>query len=286
MTEDFELDISVPWKADVYVDVSNGDDVPWPDIAQLDQAGIRSIADLPDARYDDERVRRIMSGCSAVMTDQPSTMRLAEDLMLPIHDSVGAVVTSVAASTRIRPYAFLIGRLERDFAHAREAMRVAVEREAGIPLVWIDDGRHRTNVEGVRESTRLLIRHTAFVIADLTLGVESPDRENPSRAHEIGMAVAYERRVMLTSQEPRRYPYFSIGDMQMAFWETEDELERIVGEWVRAAREWVSRRVLNAELPSVGHVPKITPPMFRFDPAKRFIGPNLEATRALRVLPR
>jgi len=284
VVDDFELDILAPSKADVYVDVSDVDDVPWSVVEQLDRAGIRSIGDLPDAKSDDERVRRIMSGCAGVVTDRPPTRRLAESLMLPIYDGVEADVAVAVTSVRIPPYAFLIGRLERDFAHAREAMRVAVERDAGLPLVWIDDGRHRSNVESVRQRTRLLIRHAAFVIADLTLGVESPDSENPSRAHEIGMAVAYDRWMMLSSQEPRRYPYFSIGDMQMTFWETEEELERNVSGWIRAAREYVSRRVLNAELASVGHMSRVSP-TFNFDPAKRFIGPNLEAARALRLLP-
>ena len=280
MADDFELEIFAPSRADVYVDVSDGN-VPWSVVEQLDQSGIRSIGDLADADPDDDRVRRIMSGCSAVMTDRPPTRRIAEALTLPVVDRVDVGVTGAVTSTRIPPYAFLIGRLERDFSHVCQAMRVAVEREAGIPLVWIDDGRHRSNVESVRQRTRLLIRHAAFVIADLTLGVESPERENPSRAHEIGMAVAYDRRLMLSSQEPRRYPYFSIGDMQMSFWETEDELERNVAQWIRAAREGVSRRVFNAELASVGHISKVSPPTFSFDPAKRFIGPNLDGVRCV-----
>src|SRR5207253_1002863 len=109
-------------------------------------------------------------------------------------------------------------------------------------------GRHLSNVEGVRERTRLLVKHATLVIADLTLGVESPERENPSRAHEIGMAVAYERPLMLCSQEPRRYPYFSIGDMQMTFWLTEDELAAGVREWIALNRHAVARRVLNHQL--------------------------------------
>ena len=285
MADDFELEIFAPSRADVYVDVSDGN-VPWSVVEQLDQSGIRSIGDLADADPDDDRVRRIMSGCSAVMTDRPPNEAHCRGAHAPRRRSrrcrgdrcrdldPDPAVRVPNRSTRAR------------FLHPRQAMRVAVEREAGIPLVWIDDGRHRSNVESVRQRTRLLIRHAAFVIADLTLGVESPERENPSRAHEIGMAVAYDRRLMLSSQEPRRYPYFSIGDMQMSFWETEDELERNVAQWIRPPRKSVSRRVFNAELASVGHISKVSPPTFSFDPAKRFIGPNLDATRALRVLPR
>jgi hypothetical protein len=180
--------------------------------------------------------------------------------------------------TRIRPYAFLVGRLERDFAQAREAVRAAVEREAGLPCLWSDDGRHLTNVGSVRERTRLLIKHASFVIADLTLGFENPEGENPSRAHEIGMAIAYDRPLMLCSQEPRRYPYFSIGDMQMTFWATEAELASCVGEWIRTHRERLGRQVFNHRLAEgyPGYEAQIGRPVFVFDPARRYVGPATE----------
>lgn len=108
------------------------------------------------------------------------------------------------------------------------------------------------------------------MIGDLTLGVESPERENPSRAHEIGMAIAYERPLMLCSQEPRRYPYFSIGDMQMTFWSTEDELEAEVRTWIRANRESVARRVFNYALAE----PTLARPVFVYDPRQRYVGPR------------
>jgi hypothetical protein len=176
----------------------------------------------------------------------------------------------------IRPYAFLIGRLERDFTHARSAIRAAVEAEAGITCLWADDGRHRTNIDSIRENTRLLIKHAAFVVADLTLGVESPERENPSRAHEIGMSIAYDRRLMLCSQEPRRYPYFSIGDMQMVFWATESELNIAVREWIRARRHLMARMVFNHQLEDVypDYDPRLGRPVFAYDPALRYIGPH------------
>src|SRR5687767_4695319 len=96
--------------------------------------------------------------------------------------ALGNLLPAVAReAVTVRPYAFLIGRLERDFTHARAAIRAAVEAEAGVSCLWADDGRHQTNVDSIRENTRLLIKHANFVIADLTLGVESPERENPSR---------------------------------------------------------------------------------------------------------
>jgi hypothetical protein len=196
------------------------------------------------------------------------------------HDaSFRTAVERFAAETsrrsRLRPYAFFVGRLERDFTHARLAIRSAVEREAGIPCVWSDSG-HQTNVASVRESTRLLIRNAAFVIADLTLGIESPDRENPSRAHEIGMSIAYERPLMLCSQDPRRYPYFSIGDMQMTFWSTEAQLHECVRDWIRARRGTLARRVFNHRLAEAipGYQPLVDAAPFEYDPRHRYVGPK------------
>ena len=253
----FKLEIFTPEKADVYTAYPAGAPVLWPIVRRMDQLCIRAITDVSDAEPDEQRVRRIMAGCSALVAVLPyraseacttiptlvGKVRLGAELRLPtlifmedgvcavIHESVhdlnlqfgdaasiavgrgqvyGPILYSeqsdfseerlslfgqflaavLQEKARIRPYAFFIGRLERDFTHAREAIRVAVEAEAGIPCLWSDDGRHRINVESVRERTRLLIEHAAFVIADLTLGTESPERENPSRAHEIGMTIA------------------------------------------------------------------------------------------------
>ena len=201
-------------------------------------------------------------------------------------DLFGQFLTAVLKEkARIRPYAFFIGRLERDFTHAREAIRVAVEAEAGIPCLWSDDGRHRINVESVRERTRLLIEHAAFVIADLTLGTESPERENPSRAHEIGMTIAYGRKLMLCSQEPRRYPYFSIGDMQMTFWSTEADLGCKVRGWIRTSRDSLARTVLNHGLADAytDIVPRIKKPSFTFDVGQRYVGPKTKALPNVRA---
>lgn len=230
----FKLEIFAPGKADLFLDCPESE-IPWAAIEQLDRDEIR-VVDRKD-------------GCSGMLTPE------------------GVVDFDVAP---VRPYAFFIGRLERDFRHARDAIRTAVESEAGIPCLWIDDGRHRTNVDSIRDCTRTLIQHATFVIADLTLGVESPDRENPSRGHEIGLAIAYERPLMLSSQEPRRDPYYSIGDMQMTFWAAEDELEASVKNWIGMHRDAVARRVFNYELPA----PKIARPAFTYDPKLRYIGPK------------
>jgi hypothetical protein len=351
-SDGFELEIFTPEKADVYVAYPAGGLVPWPIVRRLDQVRIRAVTDMRDAEPDEQRVRRIMTDCSALVAVLPyrpseacttdsalvGIARLGAEMGLPIailreqgvhavmHESAndlnlqfgdsvsipvargqiqGPILYSEQSGfseaalplfdrflaevlkdkARIRPYAFFVGRLERDFTHAREAIRVAVEAEAGIPCLWSDDGRHRINVESVRERTRMLIEHAAFVIADLTLGTESPERENPSRAHEIGMTIAYGRKLMLCSQEPRRYPYFSIGDMQMTFWSTEADLECKVREWIRTSRHSPARTVLNHGLADANTDtdPRIKKPGFTFDVNRRYVGPQTKSLPNVRA---
>jgi hypothetical protein len=290
----FKLEIHHGAKANVFLAASA--EVPWDLVASLDAAGLRVVGDSQGLPPDEDRIRRIMSGCAALIVpagdasgpEVETAARIAAELGVTQHRlRPGEVVPGLEREAgSAQPYAFFVGRLERDFTLAREAIRSAVEREAGISCLWADDGRHRTNVPSVREATRLMIKHARFVIADLTLGVENPRQENPSRAHEIGMAIAYERRLMLSSQEPRRYPYFSIGDLQMTFWDTEDELERKTRNWVRAHADEVARRVFNHELP----VATLAPAAFAYDGKGRYIGPNTRkapderwASRALRA---
>jgi hypothetical protein len=285
----FHLELLGAPRPDVYV--SGEGETAGRLVRALDADGFRVVSAVDD-------VRRVMAECSGVAAHGlgvRNDLRVAAELGLPVA-LVGAAPIPLAegfvtddadaaaawlrdrvptGSQPVLPYAFLIGRLERDFAHAREAIRSAVEREAGIPCLWSDDGSHRTDVASVRERTRLLIRDARFVIADLTLGPESPRRENPSRAHEIGMAIAYGRELLLCSQEPRRYPYFSVGDMQIMFWADERELSESVATWIRTTPGLFRRRVLNQ-----------APPAFRFDTQRRFVGPNLRRRSRLGALPR
>ncbi len=280
MSKTFQLEIREPGRADVFLAAPTraGRDVPWAVVERLDRAGIRVLGDPLPERPDAERLGQILRGCAGVVCDGPAAAaRASEACPRPRLDldADGADVEAFSAAVledaeRLRAYAFFVGRLERDFRHAREAIRAAVETEAGIPCLWADDGRHTSNVDGVRERTRLLIKHATFVIADLTLGIESPDRENPSRAHEIGMAVAYERPLLVCSQEPRRYPYFSIGDMQMSFWLTEDELEAATRDWIALNRSAVARRVFNYRLPASA----VARPVFTYDAAQSYVGPK------------
>ncbi|HEV7240483.1 MAG TPA: hypothetical protein VGQ36_14690 [Thermoanaerobaculia bacterium] len=266
MRDELKLDLFTETSADVFLSGSAEERSEL--VQKLDERGFCVIGDFPDLPQDEDRMRRIMSSCSAVVAPAPrleEVERIASELRIPVYSDAAPEIAP--DPSRMRPYAFLIGRLERDFAQAREAIRIAVENEAGIACLWSDDRRHRTNVDSVRERTRLLIKHSTFVIAELTLGIESPDRENPSRAHEIGLAIGYERKVMLSSQEPRRYPYFSIADLQMTFWDSEDELEQQVRAWIRSARESVARVVCNPKRAT-----------FTYDPKRRYVGPK---TRAL-----
>lgn len=288
---EFEFEILAPWKADVFLACPE-DLIPWPLVERLDRAGVCVAGRPTDGPPDDQRDRGLARGCAGVVrvaAEGQSGAAPAPDIgaraTLDCGSEEPADVEAFLAAVssdggQVRPYGFFVGRLERDFRHAREAIRTAVEAEAGIPCLWADDGRHRTSVESVRERTRLLIKHAAMVVADLTLGVESPERENPSRAHEIGMAIAYERPLMLCSQEPRRYPYFSIGDMQMTFWATEDELERDVRTWIRFNGRSFARRVFNYRLPA----PIYAEPVFRYDPALRYVGPKTPMPSGMRRL--
>lgn len=278
----FEVAIAGDALADVYWE---GEETPalWPAVEALDASRIRVLSlakDTPGSATLEQKLR----GCSGVMcrsSDQEIALT-ARQWGLPLLAlnaesafGVQAFRDGVMAQRRgVRRYAFYIGRLERDFALAREAIRAAVESAAGMDFLWIDDGRHATNVGGIRERTRLLIQHAAFVVADLTLGAENPRHENPSRAHEIGMALAYERPIFLSSQEPRRYPYFSIADMQMSFWASEDELDGALRAWIRTQRHALARRVLNRSLPHA----VLAEPRFHFDASRRFVGPNFVET--------
>jgi hypothetical protein len=88
------------------------------------------------------------------------------------------------------------------------------------------------------------------------------------------MALAYGRRVLLYSQEPRRVPYYSISDLQMRFWNDEADLEEMLRGQLRNDRAALGRTVLNHVAVSDGGTPRIHPPVFCFDPSRRYIGPR------------
>lgn len=257
------IEIFSPVRADVYV---HGE-APLPLVEYLDRAGIRVVCDVSGLPSDEHRLRRIAgacAGCISVAAERPPVPHLKFTNFGPELENYIAGLTGTPA------YAFFIGRLERDFTHAREALRAAVEAEAGMTLLWSGDGCHRTPTDSVRADTEMLLKHAAFVIADLSLGVENPQHENPSRAHEIGLSSAFARPLLLCSREPRRYPYFSIGDLQMFFWSDERDLHERAVAWICAHRAEIARTVANTRLPE----PRIRAATFTFDPERRYLWPE------------
>ena len=305
----FIVEICGGSRADIFLACADGETSIWPLVKRFDESRVCVVGEVPRSERGADRGAAIASVCGATVAVLPSAESSAaliapitahvdralesgqpvllihpDDSEAQVRDATDNVIEQAAAQATARPYAFFIGRLERDFSHARLAIRAAVEREAGIACLW-SDSDHQTNIASVRESTRLLIKNAAFVIADLTLGVENPDGENPSRAHEIGMSIAYERPLMLSSQEPRRYPYFSIGDMQMTFWETEAHLYESVRNWIRARRGALARAVFNHHLQErfPAYRPVIAAPEFVYDPALRYVGPWTPVSDAERI---
>jgi hypothetical protein len=175
-----------------------------------------------------------------------------------------------------RPYAFLITRVKADFSLARSAITTAVSEEAGIPCLWSGDNIHTTNIESIRESTRLLIKNAEFIVADFTLGSESPEVYNPSRALELGIAMAYRRPVLMFAQGPRKDPFFAAGDLQVFFWENEEQLYNIVKGTIYSKRADLGRWVWNYELKKrdADYPLKISIPKFHMDSSYRYIAPN------------
>ena len=283
-TEDVAVEVLSPVRADVFLHGEPRE--PWrvPLISYLDRAGIRVIGDIPGLEPDTERMRRIAgtcAGCISVGADPPpiphlQLPHLGRQLSDQTCRSLDDFIAGLPDKPPIPAYAFMIGRLERDFAHAREAFRAAVEKEAGITCLWSGDGRHLTKSDGVRGTTNTLIQHATFVIADLSLGAENPDHENPSRAHEIGLATAFGRPLMLCSREPRRHPYFSVGDNQIFFWADEEELFEKTIAWIGAHRAEIARTVWNDRLSEWGSIDEvqIRASPFTFDLGRSYLWPD------------
>ena len=130
MSTDFQLELLDGPRADVFVACAT--EPPVGLIEAIDECGLGAVGDLPNLPHDDDRLRRIIAGCSAVVTVPPvpeAPLRVARALALPICADVP--VDLVPARSQIPAYGFFIGRLERDFAHAREAIRAAAGRAAG-----------------------------------------------------------------------------------------------------------------------------------------------------------
>jgi hypothetical protein len=174
------------------------------------------------------------------------------------------------------PYAFLISRLERDFDLPRNAISAAVAKHAGIPCVWADAPSYHSNVEGIRERTRLLLKNAHLVVADLSMGPENLEHDNPSRAHEIGMSLAYRRKTLVFAQEPRRTPYYGIADQQVEWWSSEAELHGQVRDALYRERADIGRQVYNWKLSDrdAKYQPTIAVPFFNPTQGPSYKGPH------------
>lgn len=192
-------------------------------------------------------------------------------------------VKSIEEATEIKPFVFLTTRLKEDFSQIRHAIKASVENEIGLPCIWSDDNRHHSNVQGIRERTRLLIQHCHYFIAEISCTSENPDYVSPSRAHEIGMAISNKKPVVLFEQEPRKRPYFSAGDLDTLAWANEKDLFEKSTKWLYNQRESHGRRIYNFEL--IDKVPNYSPVLqkniFNYNPSIRFISPNYNSLTTL-----
>ena len=86
---------------------------------------VRVVAPPSDAVAEDGLIRTAMVGCAAVVNGYEATdaeLRVASALAVPVCEGDDLVWDCIVPA-----FAFVVCRLERDFAHAREAIRTAVE---------------------------------------------------------------------------------------------------------------------------------------------------------------
>lgn len=176
---------------------------------------------------------------------------------------VGAYVEALKNKPNVRePYALVFSRLQDDFAHARAAIRSTVQESAGIPCIWINDDftRYTTNINGVRERTRELLRHAEFIIVDISRSADRPSAENPTLAFELGQA-DYSQKPFFVSL--KRYSgfetYYAIEDMQLNIWDDEANLHQDLSSWLKSNEAHFSRYTYNRapELQREGYTPKV-----------------------------
>jgi len=174
-----------------------------------------------------------------------------------------------------QPYAFFITRLKEDFAQARAAVEAAVHNSAGITCLWADDGKYGSQIQNVQSNIIELIRSAEFVIADLSFSDENPTYDNPNRAHEIGISRGLGKTIFVCSHGLSRSPYFSARDLQVSFWKTEKDFERLVSTWLENNINEFGRQVYNWMLPAKlpGYQAHIQQKVFVFDAATGFVFP-------------
>jgi hypothetical protein len=214
----------------------------------------------------------LLCGIQSYDVDVPTAEAYAEAGVVPLRQRV----LEMAEGSRIPAYAFLITRLKGDFARARHAIAMAVESATGLPCIWIDAPGYSTNVSDTVERTRLLIQHAQFVVADLSFSEDNPDYYNPTRSHEVGIAVALQKPLFLTAQLPRRDPYHALSVAQVEFWADEADLFTRLRDTLYAARENVGRHSYNWDLPRPGdhYTPRLGVPQYRADVGEAHAAPS------------
>jgi hypothetical protein len=166
--------------------------------------------------------------------------------LIELADFIDGLSRSVG---KVPKYGFLITRLQPDFSLPRKACVAAVVRSTGFPCLWIDAPNYSTNIDDTIERVKLLIKHSEFVVAEISLTAENPDFDNPSRAHEIGLATAFGKEVIPVSHDPRRHPYHGIVSGHVVWWQDEAELYDNLVERLHSKRGTIGRHVYNWDLP-------------------------------------
>ena len=186
-----------------------------------------------------------------------------------------AFFSQIKSRPKVGPYSFLITRLQPDFALPRAACTAAAENASGTPCIWIDSKNYSTNIDDTTERVRLLIKHAEFVVAEISLTEDNPDFDNPSRAHEIGIAMAYGKKLFLVSHEPRRHPYHGVVPRQLVWWNNEAELYEDLKTAIYAERGEIGRYVYNEEIQKVdsGHTSKFSAKKFDINQSPAWVPP-------------
>ena len=166
--------------------------------------------------------------------------------------------------TNSQPYSFLITRLQDDFELPRHAYKISAELASGITCIYVDSEEYKKNSGDTVEKVRDLIKGAQFVIADVSLTDEGVEVDNPSRAHEIGLAVADEKRLFICSHSPRRNLYHAIATYDLTWWDNEQQLFTNLQKTIYKDREAIGRHIYNYELAAADNklLPNIAKPIF------------------------
>jgi len=135
------FEIHAPGRADVCI-VCAPNAVPWQAVEILDKAGIRAVCAASEHVSDDvsQSIARSCAGVLSESQDDPQIGAVAHLRWDPsdperLHEWLSQITQGAVPP---RAYALFIGRLERDFDQARQAIRAAVEAQAGVPCLWVD----------------------------------------------------------------------------------------------------------------------------------------------------